>query len=48
MTIDVEQMRADMRAENKRFLWQAVASMGAAAGGGAAVLALILHQMGKL
>ncbi len=48
MTVNIEKMRADMRAENKRFLWQAVASMGAAAGGGTAVLALILHLMGKI
>jgi hypothetical protein len=48
MTVNIEKMRADMRAENKRFIWQAVAAMGAAAGGGAAVLALLLHLMGKI
>jgi hypothetical protein len=48
MTVNIEQMRAEMRAENKRFFWQAVASMGAAAGGGAAIMALILHLAGKI
>jgi hypothetical protein len=48
MTVNIEKMRAEMRSENRRFLWQAVASMGAAAGGGAAVLALILHLLGRI
>jgi hypothetical protein len=48
MTVNIEKMRADMRADTKRFVWQAVASLGAAAGGGAAVLALLLHLMGKI
>jgi hypothetical protein len=48
MTVNIEKMRADMRADNKRFVWQAVVAMGAAAGGGAAVLALLLHLMGKI
>jgi hypothetical protein len=41
-------MRADMRAENRRFLLQAVAAMGTAFAGGAAALGLLLHALGKL
>jgi hypothetical protein len=48
MTINIEKMRADMRLENKRFFWQAVTAMGTAFAGGAALLGLILHWMGKL
>jgi hypothetical protein len=48
MTINIEKMRADMSLENKRFFWQAVAAMGTAFAGGAALLGLILHWMGKL
>jgi hypothetical protein len=48
MTINIEKMRAEMRAENKRFMWQAIGAIGGAAGGGAALMALILHLMGRI
>lgn len=48
MTVNIEKMRADMRAENKRFLWQAVAALGTAFAGGAAALGLLLHMLGRL
>jgi hypothetical protein len=48
MTVNIEKMRADMRSENRRFLWQAIAAIGTAFAGGAAALGLLLHMLGKL
>ena len=48
MTVNIEKMRVDMRTETKRFAWQAIAFFGAAAGGGGAILALILHLSGRI
>ncbi|WP_428485978.1 hypothetical protein [Rhodopila sp.] len=48
MTVDIEKMRFDMKAENRKFLVQAIAGLGTAFAGGAAVLGLVLHAMGKL
>jgi hypothetical protein len=59
MAVNIEKMRADLAAqqdrlaietrwENRKFIVQAIAGLGAAAGGGAAVLALILHLTGRL
>jgi hypothetical protein len=48
MTINIEKMRADMQWENRKFLLQAIAATGAAMAGGAGLLALILHALGKI
>jgi glycerate kinase len=55
MTINIEKLRADLAAQQKQLEWetrkfvvQIIAGFGAAAGGGAALLALILHWTGKL
>jgi hypothetical protein len=48
MTINIEQMRTDMRWETRKFVVQLVAALGTAMAGGAGLLALILHWTGKL
>ena len=55
MTVNIEKMRFDIEAEQKRQAWetrkfvvQIIAGFGTAFAGGAAALGLILHWLGKL
>jgi hypothetical protein len=48
LVVEVEKLRADIRHETRRVMWQGVAAIGAAFAGGAAVLGLLLHLTGKL
>jgi len=48
MTINIEKMRADMAAENKRFLLQALGVGAALLAAGAALATLFLHLAGKV
>ena len=48
MTINIEKMRADMRAENKRFLLQATGVGAALLASGAALATLFLHLTGRI
>lgn len=59
MTVNIEKMRVDMQQqqlawqhaqkwETRKFVVQIVAGFGTAFAGGAAVLGLILHWLGKL
>jgi hypothetical protein len=48
MVVEVEKLRAEIRHDSRRVVWQAIAAVGTAFAGGAAVLGLILHGLGKL
>lgn len=55
MTVNIEQMRADMAAQQKQLEWetrkfvvQLVAGLSTAFAAGAAVAGLVLHLMGRL
>jgi hypothetical protein len=48
MTINIEKMRADMTAENRRFAVQAVGVASAYVAAGAALATLLLHLLGKI
>ena len=48
MTTQVERLRQEIKTENRKIVWQTIASLAAAATGGAAILGLILHLAGKL
>lgn len=48
MTTQTERLRQEIRLENRKIVWQTVASLAAAATAGAALLGLILHLTGKL
>jgi hypothetical protein len=48
MTINIEKMRADMAAENRRFTIQAVGVASACVAAGAALATLLLHLLGKI
>ena len=46
--LEARKIQRDMNWEVWRLVLQMLAALGAAAGGGAAVLAIILHLMGKI
>ncbi len=48
MTINIDKMHADMRAENKKFLLQALATAAALLATGAGLATLFLHLAGKV
>lgn len=48
MTINIEKMRADIVAENKRFVVQVVSAAAALLAAGAGIATLALHLLGKL
>ena len=43
-----EQLRREIRADGRKFLFQALGSLAAAMAAGAAIFGLILHLTGKL
>lgn len=48
MTIQIEKFKAEMRWETRKFVLQLIAALGAAFAGGAAMLGLVLHLLGKI
>jgi hypothetical protein len=48
MTINIEKMRAEMAAENKRFTLQAIGVAAACVVAGATIATLVLHLLGKV
>ena len=48
MITQAERLRQEIKTENRKIVWQTLASLAAAATAGAAVLGLILHLTGKL
>jgi UDP-N-acetylmuramyl pentapeptide synthase len=48
MTMNIEKMRADMQAENRRFTLQIVGTIAVTAAATATVMGLILHLLGKV
>jgi hypothetical protein len=48
MTINIEKMRADMAADTKRFVIQAIGVAAACVAAGATLATLFLHGLGKI
>jgi hypothetical protein len=48
MTVNIEKMKHDMAAEQKRFVVQALGAAAACVAAGAGLATLVLHLMGKL
>ncbi len=48
MTTDTENMRADMRTENKKFVLQPIAAAAALLASGAGLATLFLHLAGRV
>jgi hypothetical protein len=48
MAVEIDKLRADIRHDMRRTLWQGIAAIGTAFAGGAAAVTIILHLMGKL
>jgi hypothetical protein len=48
MTVNIEKMRADLTAENKKFVPQALGAAAACVAAGAGLATLVLHMTGKL
>lgn len=48
MTVNIEQMRTEMKADSRRFLLQALGVGAACVAAGAAFATLFLHLIGKI
>lgn len=48
MTVNIEKMRTDMRAESKKFLLQSLGVGAALLAAGAGLATLVLHLAGKI